>query len=360
MHITYRTTTLGITNWRDGHHRNLRECEEEAAKLSKGFIPQMKEYEEDDWADKSRGIGWAGKDQFLDNPRCVFKELINDPTSGFATVDACGKIILNTTAMSETLDRCNRLGLKIALLCLFTPGQSPRIKEFVDYRLVNGTMRGRNLFRDGTDVWLVNRRVKSETLVGHETFIPTKCYPRLSRLLEQYFFVIRPLEKELAYQVYGKQAYQEYSDYAWVQGGEKITADRMYKELEIFLHQYCEIKAGIQVYRQLCVEIGRTFLGSEFEIVQDQLELLSAQRGHSLRVEQAQYAPGVHHLPGMSSDLLLRYGRISETWWEVLGLKPGQPPLLPLCQRAKSAGKAKDELLTMIRELLEELKRIRE
>lgn len=39
-----------------------------------GFKPNIKEYDEDDWADKSYGIGWAGKDKFLDNPRCKFEE----------------------------------------------------------------------------------------------------------------------------------------------------------------------------------------------------------------------------------------------------------------------------------------------
>jgi hypothetical protein len=116
--------------------------------------------------------------------------------------------------MSDMLDRCNKLGLKIALLCFFTPGQTPWIKEFVDYHIVNRMMCGCNLFRNGTDIWLVNHRIKPESLVGHETFILTKCYPHLSRLLKQYFLVIWLLEKELAYHIYGKQAYQEYSEYA--------------------------------------------------------------------------------------------------------------------------------------------------
>jgi hypothetical protein len=85
-----------------------------------------------------------------------------------------------------------------------------------------------------------------------------------------------------------------------------------------------------------------------------------AQRGYLLHVKQAQYVHEVHHLPAMSSDLLLQYGRISEAWWEVLGLKPSRPPLLPLRQHVKSVAKAKDKLLMMIKELLEELKRIRQ
>ena len=66
--------------------------------------------------------------------------------------------------------------------------------------------------------------------------------------------------------------------------------------------------------------------------MEDGLELLSAQRGHSLQVEQVHYAPEVNHLPAMSSDLLLRFGRISDAWWGVGGFT-GVPLLLPLCWR---------------------------
>jgi hypothetical protein len=318
LRVTYRKTSLIISDWREGQERNLAECEKEASELCMGFKPETKGHDEDDWSDKTHGVGWGGKDVFLDNPRCLFKTLVNDPSSEFALANAQGEIELNIPAMSAKLDRCNKLGQKIARSCLCTPGQLPRISEFADYRLLNGTMRGRNLVRDGDDIWLVNRRTKTETQAGHETFIPTKCYPRLSRLLEQYFLVIRPLEKELAYHVHGKQSSQIYSEYLWVREGKKITPRSMYKEVKDFLKDYCNVDAGIKVYRQICVEIGRTYIGSEFEVVEGGLEVLSAQRGHSLRTEQVHYAAEVHHLPAMSSDLLLRFGRISEVWWEVL------------------------------------------
>lgn len=358
MRITYRKTTLFIDHWRDGLQRNFIECEEKAAELSMGFKPQIDGHQEDDWADKNMGVGWAGNEGFLDNPRCLIKQLIEDPSSGFAIVNAHGNIELNITAMATILEKCNTLGRHIAFLCICTPGQPPRITEFVDYRLLNGMIRGRNLFNDGEDIWLVNRRTKTETQVGKESFIPTKIYPHLSRLLEQYFLVIRPLEKELAYHVYGKTSGQIYSEYMWVEGGKKLTSGSMYKAFQGFLNDYCKVDAGIKIYRQLCVEIGRTFLGSEFEVVEDRLELLAAQRGHSHRTEQVHYAPEVNHLPAMSSDLLLRFGRISEAWWEVVGITEG-PPLLPLRLRVKTIGKAQEELLETIKVLRAEIQDLR-
>ena len=330
MHITYRTTTLGIIDWRDGLHKIILECEQEVAELSMGIKPIIKEYDEDDWANNAFGVGWVKKGTFFDNEKPLFKALISIPSFEFARISH-GELKLNVTVLQKMLQRCNNLGLKIVLLCICTPGQPPRISEFVDYRHVNGTVRGCNLFRDGNDIWLVNRRTKTETQVGQETFIPTKCHPRLSRLLEQYFLVIRPLEEELAYHVYKVERSDKlYSEYMWMKGNKQITVENMRKEVHTFLKEYCKVDAGIRVYRQLCVEIGRTFIGSEYEIDEEESELLAAQRGHSLRVERAQYAPEAHHLPAMSSDRLLQYGRISEAWWGVLGFIPGMPPLLPL------------------------------
>jgi len=145
LRITYRKTSLIISDWREGQERNLAECEQEASELCMGFKPEVKEHNEDGWPDRTHGVGWGGKDVFLDNQRCIFKALINDPSSKFAIANAQGEIELNIPAMSEKLDRCNELGQKIAHCCLCTPGQLPWISEFSDYRLVNGTMRGRNL-----------------------------------------------------------------------------------------------------------------------------------------------------------------------------------------------------------------------
>ena len=77
----------------------------------------------------------------------------------------------------------------------------------------------------------------------------------------------------------------------------------------------------------MCIEIGRVFLGSEVEIEAEKLDLLAVQMGHSLQMAHSHYASEAGRQPGMSSDLMLRYGWISEAWWEVLGFRVGAPPL---------------------------------
>jgi len=67
----------------------------------------------------------------------------------------------------------------------------------------------------------------------------------------------------------------------------------------------------------------------------------------------------------MSSDLLLRYGRLSEAWWYVIGFKAGTPPLDPPSahkERAAEADtkhqKALQDLLHMVAFLRDEVKRL--
>ncbi len=48
-----------------------------------------------------------------------------------------------------------------------------------------------------------------------------------------------------------------------------MTEDDMYRHIEDCLKEYCRVEAGIQVYWQLCIEIGRVFLGSESEFEEE-------------------------------------------------------------------------------------------
>ena len=359
MHITHRETHLDIERWREGLMRLCDEVENEIDGLcgNQDFGLSIPDWVPDDWADRSQGYSWTKNGTFLDDERCLIKFLLDNPSSNLATVNGHGRLELNLVEVRDTLQQCDSINRKLALLTLFTAGQLSRITEFADYQLTN-SIRGRHLFRDRKDIWVVNRRTKTEGVTGKESFIPKKCHPRLSRALEKYLLIIRPLEKELSYQLYGKEAYQSYSRNLWIQNGKKVTEDDMYGHIEDCLKEYCGIDAGIQVYRQLSVEIGRVFLGSESELEEEKWDLVASQMGHTARMARVHYANEVHHLPAMSSDLLLRYGRASEAWWTVIGFKPGAAPMLPLRQRHKVLHETQAALLAEIEGLKRMLKHL--
>ena len=114
-----------------------------------------------------------------------------------------------------------------------------------------------------------------------------------------------------------------------------MMAEHMYDFFRNFMMSYCGVQIGIHDYWQIAVEIGRVFLGSEFEVDEEEKDVLAEQAGHSAHMAQLKYAAEVGHLPSMSSNLLLCYGHISELWWAVTGFKPDTPPTLPLRLRAR-------------------------
>jgi hypothetical protein len=184
--------------------------------------------------------------------------------------------------------------------------------------------------RDADGLWLITRRLKTETQTRREAFLPIKCHPLLSGFLEKYLLLVRPVLADLIYELKGEEAYHLYSEYMWTKQGRRMTADEGYSALENFMRDYCGVRVGAHDYRQICVEIGRVYLGSGFEIDEEQMDILAAQAGHTAQMARLKYAAELGQLPCMSSDLLLRFGRVSEAWWEVTGFKPDTPPLLPL------------------------------
>jgi hypothetical protein len=179
-------------------------------------------------------------------------------------------------------------------------------------------------------------------------------------LLETYFLLIRPLEKELSYHLLEgddqKKAYQLYSEYMWVQSGVKMSSKALSQSLHTFMERECNVAIGPRIHRQICVEIGRIYLGSEAEIEAEEVDLLSMQMGHLVHMARSNYALEIGYLPGMSSDLLRRYGRISQAWWSVIGFKTGTPPLEPIWIRkahaAEHAAEATADHEKVLRSLL--------
>ncbi len=338
MTISFRDQTLHIDTWRTSLANLATDVERELDDLCGSITPTIPSVVPDDWTNETRGYSWVNNDSFgLRHENPLFFRLLKDRTLGRIIN---GALLLNKPAMQSHLERCDQISEKVFLLVFFTPSASPRISEMADYKHANST-RGRNMFHHDHAIWFLNRRVKYESLLRKESSIASKASPQVTRLLQKYFILVRPLEKELAYHLFEeddqKRACQLYSEYMWMQSGKRRTSKDLSRSLFNFMKEECGAKIGPRIYRQICVEIGRVFLGSEAEIEAEKLDLLSSQMAHSVQTAQAHYALEAGRLPGMPSELLRMYGRSSELWWGVAGFKIGSPPLQPLEIRQKLA-----------------------
>lgn len=359
MSISFREHTLYIPIWREALAKLAVDTRKMLDDLCYGdnFGLTVPAVIADDWTNETRGYSWTGNDPNgfgLQSKKPLLCRMLCDHKLKLAR-NIKGRLQLNKLAIAAVLRRCDEICKKLFLLVFFTTGQPPRITEIADYKYANST-RARNMFHHDGAIWFVNRRLKPESLLRKESAIPSKASKQITNLLEKYLLLVRPLEKELSYHllegVDQTKACQLYSEYMWMQSGTMMTSSDLRALVSSFLHKECKVNIGYRIYRQICVEIGRVFLGSEAEIEAEEQDLLALQMGHSLRMARSHYALEAGRLPGMSSDLLLRYGRISEAWWSVTGFRAGSPPLEPLQLRRKLAADAAAKHHNIVQELL--------
>jgi len=331
MFIHHKELSLSVVRWRIG----LRTLADEVTVLmddlclNQDFGLSVPHTTYDDWGNDIRGYSWTKNGSFVKDSRGLLAAMLTKPELKLAKLDAQGQLKFDTASIWDFIHKCDRVNEKLALLSFFTAGQTPRVSEFIEHKYANST-RPRTMFRDFKSLWLATRRVKNESQRQKESFLPMKCHPELTKLLERYLLIVRPVEAELIKITHGEEQYHVYKEYLWTRAGKRLTPDEMRRAILKFNTNYCDVAAGTKDYREICVQMGRTFLGSEFEIKEEDLDALAAQAGHTITMSRLRYAPEVGKPSSMSSDLLLRFGRVSEMWWEHAGFKPGCPPLLPL------------------------------
>jgi len=340
MKITFKDHTLDVELWRKGLTglvdritRNLNEiC------YHRDFGSKVPERVPDDWSNTDRSYGWTENAEFVPDKLGLLQHMLKDEELQLAKVDREGKLELKSAAMWKFLDRSATINRDLAALCFFVNGQNTRISEFVEHKIRN-SIRPRTCFYDDHTqcIWLVTRRLKTK----QETFVPLKCPPVVTELMRKYLTIVRPVEEHLAFHVRGTEARSLYQEFLFVQNCALMQKQTMYNLIPDFLESSIQERIGIHDYRQITVEMRRCFLGSEYEMEREELDTLAAQGGHSEITAQTRYASEVGHLPGLPSELLLRFGRSSEGWWHLAGLKRDSPPLLPLRTRQEQRNVSK-------------------
>lgn len=328
--ISYEEHTLSVASWRSGLSTFMLDVTHKIDKILHGLTFERPATIPDDWSNVSRGYSWIHNADFKIPEHALLQAILKGTQYSLFTVDRDGELVDDVASQLRLLADISDITYQLAFLCYTIPGGAARITEFIEHKLANG-FRPRTLFRDTRDLWLVVRRVKSETISGHESFIPARLPPVLQLQLERYLLLVLPLHRTLACLHYGGKAAKVYDEFLWVSRGERITAEDFRQYFPEVMKRYCGIRVGVHDYRQLVVQIAREYLGSGHDLgLESDTDVLAEQRGHSVQTARRHYSIEYHHLPSMSSDAVRRFALASEAWWEVVGFHPDRPPRLPL------------------------------
>ena len=336
--VTYKDKTMHLDNWILGMRRAYNDSVLLVQHLcrKKEFVLDLPGDLVDNMSDDSYGYSWVDSVKCID-PMALMKHLMNNTMGDVpCKVGRDDSLIWDTAWQLSWMRTAGELNQLMANLHHTVAGQPSRIAELCDFRLRNG-LRGRNIFYNHGDIWLITRRVKPETLTQHEEFIPVKLPPELSQLYKIYLLIIRPVEIDFARRLWGNDTATLYNDYLYVTNGVRMLEDHFYLQFKSWTKEYFKCHLGVRGYRQSVVVVARAYLGTEYELeLEEEDDALIKQRGHGALADRRCYGVQSAYLTTLSSDLMFRFGHMSEWWWRLTQFAPGKAPLLPLDLRRKS------------------------
>jgi DEAD/DEAH box helicase len=343
-YIIYKDSKLWLHKWTNGLRRLYDDTWTLVKELfrQKELDLQIPDEVPDDMTNSQRGYSWLDNGKFIKD-RALLQILMEDCSLQLCSRSHTG-LIFRPQAMISIMDSCAAINRNLLVLLHALPGQPSRGSEFVEHKIRNST-RSRTLFRIHNALWLVTRRLKTENLTRREVFIPIKIPPELQTLLEFYLLAIRPVEIDLARKLYGDDQALLFHEFLFVQHGKKIPEESFSHVLQIISNDYFDCSnLRIRSYRHCVIGFARHFLGTEYDIEEDEDDALAQQAGHGPSIRRSIYAPQQGFLPSLTSDLINRYGVVSEWWWRLTKFYPGAPPLLPLQERRAIRGHMDDGL----------------
>ena len=335
--VTYKDKTLLLDDWVQG----LRKAYTDSISLvqhlcrNKDFFLDLPNDFTDNMSDASYGYSWVDSVTGADR-EALMKHLMNQADGDVpCKMGRDETLIWDSAWQLAWMRKAGELNQLMANLHHTVSGQPSRIAELCDFRLRNG-LRGRNIFFNHGDMWLITRRVKSETLVQHEVFIPVKLPPELCQLYKLYLLIIRPVEIDFARRLWGQDIATLYHEYLYVINGVRLLEDQFYLQFKSWTEKYFKCSLGVRGYRQSVIVVARAYLGTEYELeLEEEDDALIKQRGHGALADRRCYGVQSAYLSTLSSDLMFRFGHMSEWWWRLTQFAPGKAPLLPLDVRRK-------------------------
>ncbi|KAF9522805.1 hypothetical protein CPB83DRAFT_899311 [Crepidotus variabilis] len=338
LQVFFKEITFEIPRFRNGLQGLFKQAEQDLNALlynkDYGLSDLWKPPFKDDWANVARGYSGLKRNAELDCDNEFLEDVFREITPFSKTSD--GLFVANIPAIDAWMSRVAAVTKNLALLAFFTAGQPARSTEFIETKIQNAN-RPRGLMIDHKgEVWLMTRRAKWESIAKREVFIPKKLPPHVSELLLKWLIILRPVEAMLSRHLQltereAEKAVYAYQTYLWTLHGKPMESEDFNKVIKAFLDDCGCLGGTIASYRHVAVEMWRLFIPPAYDgaLREEQSRMSSDQRGHSLNRARETYALEMNHLPGLSSDLLRKYAKISELWWRVIGFVPGREPLQP-------------------------------
>ena len=326
--VAYKGEWLVLDNLRNGLNKMGEDVEKLMDDIALGTkIPYaIPDNLKDDMSDSSIGYSWLDNAHFMEEEDALLKLLINDPNFKLAELDRSQNFCWNHVRAHSLMMKLTQINRLLNVLLHIIPDQPARGTEHVEIKIRNN-LRHRNVFWHDDRLWIVTQYTKTTNLTGHDSFLPMMLPRRLSRILERYLIVYRPLEKVLGNVLYGKNAMQNYHEFLFVEMGDTVSSPSFSNTLKKLCKSYMGVEFTLGPMRHSMIAIKREHILPMYWLsVMDEDEIGDTLSGHSSEMARTHYAVQSGSHPTNPGDTFQVCGTFCGEWHNVLSWGEGAVP----------------------------------
>lgn len=336
--LQYKNLQVKISNLVDGVSQMFKDLLKKMHSFSGGEpIPvNIPKDHIDDLNSIVRGESWLNESFAEDGVNSLMYAMIKKGLWRMSAKNSSGGINWNRIACEKFLAEASEIVDYIITLVHLGAGPPLRGEDITREQIANGH-QPRTIYLVFGQILAIRRHSKDTNSRGIDAFNPCYFPKKLSDAICYYLLIIRPLEKLIAWKLYGKaDMCLEYDLYLYVKHGKRMTSPDFSSTLKVLTAKYIGVSLSIQPLRHIMIAFQRAFV--EPVIVEKGNNIGDLLSSHNSTTGIVHYAIEFN-IEGVTSAFLLKLHKWCTFYHDAIGLGDRAGPLVSLDTKEKLAHK---------------------
>jgi hypothetical protein len=325
--LTVNGKPLSLAQWRSGTRRAMKDMEDLIMKVLKGTeIPfTIPDDVVDNMNDSTIGYSWLNNAKFTEEDNPLMKRYLSDPDSPIGYQAPDGHFHFHVDRIMPIMEDMAQINKLHCFLSNQVNSQAIRGTSLADLRLKNAHRR-RNHHKANGETRHIIQYTKTTNNREMDIYLPVLMNPVMCRLDDMILILLRPLEEQLAFALWGEDAKMTYQEFMYVQMGQKVDEKMVYKQFPRLCKEYFKVELKLSDYRDWAIGVMREYVAPEYRLGSkgDMVGDLMAQ--HGSWIAQHFYALLEGGLPYITTEATWQNDQFCHAWHDIAGFGSNEPP----------------------------------
>jgi hypothetical protein len=280
----------------------------------------------DNMSDTTMGYSWLNNAKFTEEDNPLMKRYLSDPDSPIGYQGPDSHFHFHVDRIMPIMEDMAQINKLHCYLSNQVNSQAIRGTSLADLRLKNAHRR-RNHHKANGETHHIIQYTKTTNNREMDIYLPVLMNPAMRRLDDMYLILLRPLEKQLAFALWGEDAKMAYEEFMYVQMGQRVDEKMVYKQFPNLCKKYFGVELNLSDYRDWAIGVMREYVPPEYRLGSkgDMVGDLMAQ--HGSRVAEHFYALLEGGLPYITTEATWQNDQFCHFWHNISGFGSHPPPL---------------------------------